>query len=321
MTQNKSPLDFIKDSVILLYEKRRELSKSLSIYFIQKAIVLGIALFSSLFIFFGYEKMMSYLGVVSNIGIKNIKYFSDMNSYFLITSIANSNTFISDVFTFLTKISSVENINSLGIKATFILICIGTLISFIIGCFFEGVNVRILQSPVEEEDNEIKSSLSFAYKRKFRIVLLNIMFELPLWALVGGFNIIAAVRPFDSSVMTIINFKTITFILSYIFILYGAMVKFIKVNLITRDLKINEALKETKILFIMIGKINLIKHALVILAINIIISIIADAILGVIVLGFIVIMIKTMIIITLASTYIYTIIKYYRKRSFLYKII
>lgn len=319
MTKNKSPLDFIRDSVILLYEKRKELNKSLSIYFIQKAIVLGIALFSSLFIFFGYEKMMSYIGVVSSIGIKNIKYFSDMNSYFLITSIANSNTFISDVFTFLTKTSSIENINSIGIKTTFILICLGTLISFIIGCFFEGVNIRILQSPTEEEDNEIKASLDFAYKRKFRIVLLNIIFELPLWILVGGFNIIGAIRIFDSSIMTLINFKTITFILSYIFILYGAMVKFVKVNLITRDLKIREALKETKVLFIRIGKIDLIKHALVILIINIIISVIADAILKVMVVGFIVIMIKTMVIITLASAYIYTIIRYYRKRSFLYK--
>ena len=319
--ENKSPLDFINDSVILLYEKRKELSQSLSLYFIQKAIVLGIALFSSLFIFFGYEKMMSYIGIVSNIGIKNIKYFSDMNSYFLITSIANSNSFISDVFTFLTKTSSIENINSIGIKTTFILICIGTLASFIIGCFFEGVNIRILQSPGEEEENEIKSSLSFAYKRKYRIVFLNIILELPLWILVGGFNIIGALRTFDSSVITSINFKSITFIFSYIFILYGAMVKFIKVNLITRDLKISEALKETRILFMTIGKLNLLKHALVILVINIIIATIADAILKVIVVGFIVIMIKTMLIITLASTYIYTIIKYYRKRSFLYKVI
>ena len=319
--ENKSPLDFINDSVILLYEKRKELSQSLSLYFIQKAIILGVALFSSLFIFFGYEKMMSYIGIVSNIGIKNIKYFSDMNSYFLITSIANSNSFISDVFTFLTKTSSIENINSIGIKATFILICIGTLASFIIGCFFEGVNIRILQSPGEEEENEIKSSLSFAYKRKFRIVFLNIILELPLWILVGVFNIIGALRTFDSSVITLINFKTITFIFSYIFILYGSMVKFVKVNLITRDLKISEALKETKTLFITIGKLDLLKHALVILVINIIIATIADAILKVIVVGFIVIMIKTMIIITLASTYIYTIIKYYRKRSFLYKVI
>jgi hypothetical protein len=319
--ENKSPLDFINDSVILLYEKRKELSQSLSLYFIQKAIILGIALFSSLFIFFGYEKMMSYIGIVSNIGIKNIKYFSDMNSYFLITSIANSNSFISDVFTFLTKTSSIENVNSIGIKSTFILICIGTLASFIIGCFFEGVNIRILQSPGEEEENEIKSSLSFAYKRKFRIVFLNIILELPLWILVGGFNIIGALRTFDSSVITLINFKTITFIFSYIFILYGSMVKFVKVNLITRDLKISEALKETKTLFVTIGKLDLLKHALVILVINIIIATIADAILKVIVLGFMVIMIKTMIIITLASAYIYTIIKYYRKRSFLYKVI
>lgn len=319
--ENKNSLDFIKDSVILLYEKRKELSQSLSLYFIQKAIVLGIALFSSLFIFFGYEKMMSYIGIISNIGIKNIKYFSDMNSYFLITSIANNNSFISDLFTFLTKTNSIENINSIGIKTTFILICIGTLASFIIGCFFEGVNIRILQSPGEEDDNEIRSSLTFAYKRKFRIVFLNIMLELPLWTLVVGFNVIGALRAFDSSVITLINFKTITFILSYIFILYGAMVKFVKVNLITRDLKISEALKETKTLFITIGKLDLLKHALVILVINIIIATIADAILKVIVVGFIVIMIKTMIIITLASAYIYTIIKYYRKRSFLYKVI
>lgn len=321
MIKNKSILEFVKDSVSLLYEKRKELGKSLSIYFIQKVIILGIALFLSLFIFFGYEKMMSYVGLVGNIGIKNIKYFSDMNSYFLITSIANGNTFISDVFTFLTKTRAIEDINSIGIKSTFILVCIGTLISFVISCFFEGVNIRILQSPTEEEDNEIKSSLSFAYKRKFRIVLLNIIFELPLWILVGGFNIIGAIRTFDSSIITLVNFKTITFILSYIFILYGAMVKFIKINLITRDLKISEALKETKVLFIRIGKLDLLKHAVVVLVINIIISIIADAMLRVIVVGFIIIMIKTMIIITLASTYIYTIIRYYRKRSFLYKII
>lgn len=321
MTKNKNSLDFIKDSVILLYEKRNELNKSLSIYFIQKVIVLGVALISSLFILFGYEKIMSYLGVVSNIGIKNIRYFSDMNSYFLITSIANSNTFISDVFEFLTKTSSIENINSIGIKITFVLICFGTLISFLIGCFFEGVNIRILQNPTEEEHNEIRSALAFAYKRKYRIVLLNIIFELPLWFLVGVFNIIGAVRMIDTSIITFINFKTITFIFSYTFILYGAIVKFIKINLITRDLAIKESLKETKNLFEKIGMVNLLKHVLVILVINITISIIANAILKVIVLGFIAIMIKTIIIITLANAYIYTIIKYYRKRSFLYKTI
>lgn len=321
MIKNKSQLDFIKDSLILLYEKRKELGKSLSIYFIQKAIVLGIALILSLFIFFGYEKIMSYIGIVSDIGVKNISYFSDMNSYFLITSIANSNTFIKDVFSFLQKTSSFEDVNSLGIKITFILICFGTIISFLIGCFFEGVNIRILQNPSEEEDNDIKSSISFAYRRKFRIILINVIFELPLWILVGGFNIFGAIGSLDNTIFTLVEFKTLTFVLSYIFILYGAIIKFIKVNLITKDLNIRDAIKETMVLFKNIGVLNMIKHILIILCINIVISIIVDSIIKVIVLGFIAIMIKTILIITLASTYVYTVIKYYRKRSFLYKII